>query len=98
MERLYRLHSFTPEIRLLEDSTARAYREAAAEIGREQPDIVFLVVGYADRYAAVGENPYLAAKALLANLNIASQAVTIETLRQTEASLRWAIDSIALQA
>lgn len=98
MERLYRLHSVTPEIRLLKDSTARAYREAAAEIGREQPDIVFLVVGYADRYAAVGENPYLAAKALLANLNIASQAVTIETLRQTEASLRWAVDSIALQA
>ncbi len=97
IERRYALRSFTAELRIFEGRSVVAYRAAAVEAARERPEIVFLVTRQEDRYAANGQNPYLAAKALLANANVASQAVTVETLRQPDSSLQWSIDSIALQ-
>jgi hypothetical protein len=97
IERRYDLRSFTAELRVFEGRSDAAYRAAAVEAARERADIVFLIIKNEDRYATTGHNPYLAAKALLANANIASQAVTVETLRQADTSLQWSIDSIALQ-
>jgi hypothetical protein len=100
MERRYRLRAFSAEVQIADDETAQGYRDAAAEAVRrgERPDIVYLVICRDDRYAASGQNPYLAVKALLASLDIASQAVTIETLRQSDSSLQWAMDAIGLQS
>src|SRR5215218_1041675 len=97
IERRYDLRSFTADLRVFEGRSDAAYRAAAVEAAREQADIVFLVIKHEDRYATTGHNPYLAAKALLTNANVASQAVTVETLRQPDISLQWSIDSIALQ-
>jgi len=97
IERRYDLRSFTADLRVFEGRSDAAYRAAAIEAAREQADIVFLIIKHEDRYAPTGHNPYLAAKALLTNANVASQAVTVETLRQPDTSLQWSIDSIALQ-
>jgi hypothetical protein len=97
IERRYDLRSFTADLLVFEGRSDAAYRAAAVEAAREQADIVFLVIKHEDRYATTGHNPYLAAKALLTNANVASQAVTVETLRQPDISLQWSIDSIALQ-
>jgi len=97
IERRYDLRSFTVDLRVFEGRSDVAYRAAAVEAAREQADIVFLIIKHEDRYATTGHNPYLAAKALLTNANVASQAVTVETLRQPDISLQWSIDSIALQ-
>jgi hypothetical protein len=97
MQERYQLGAFTVELALFEGRSAAAYRAAAAEAARERPDVIFLVVKYEDRYADSGQNPYFAAKALLANMNIASQAVTIETLHQSITSLQWTMDAIGLQ-
>ena len=50
------------------------------------------------RYARRGENLYLAAKSVLASAGMPSQAVTIETLRQSNNSLQWSADSVGLAA
>jgi hypothetical protein len=97
IERRYDLRSFTADLRVFEGRSDAAYRAAAVEAAREQADIVFLVIKHEDRYATTGHNPYLAAKGLLTNANVASQAVTVETLRQPDTALQWSIDSIALQ-
>jgi hypothetical protein len=97
IERRYDLRSFTADLRVFEGRSDAAYRAAAIEAAREQADVVFLIIKHEDRYAPTGHNPYLAAKALLTNANVASQAVTVETLRQPDTSLQWSIDSIALQ-
>lgn len=95
IERRYALRSFIAELRIFDGQSDTAYRAAAVEAAQERPDLVFLIIKYEDRYAPVGRNPYLAAKALLTP-TVPSQAVTVETIRQS--SLRWAIDSIGLQS
>ena len=97
IQQRYDLSSFSVDLRVFEGRSDAAYRAAAVEAARERADIVFLIIRHEDRYATTGHNPYLAAKALLANANVASQAVTVETLRQPDTSLQWSIDSIALQ-
>ena len=98
MERRYHLASFGAILRVFDGADAAAYRNAAVLAARDRPDIVFLVTRKADRLAAQGQNPYLAAKAVLAGANIASQAITVEVINQPESSLQWSLDSVALQS
>jgi hypothetical protein len=61
------------------------------------PDVVFLITQRSDRNSPRGQNPYFAAKAVLANAGVPSQAVTIDVLRQADSYFKWSIQSIALQ-
>jgi hypothetical protein len=98
----YELSSFNVTTQRFPGRGAVEYASAAHEATRPAPDgskptVVFLITHRDDRNARPGENPYLAAKAALANADVASQAVTVEVLRQPDAAFQWSIQSIALQ-
>lgn len=98
MKQRYRLRGFECELQSFSGTTRAAYENAVATASRGGFDIVLFVTKYDFRYAPRGENPYLAAKTVLASAGIASQAVTIEVLHQPENSLQWSSDSVALAA
>jgi hypothetical protein len=94
----YHLRDFEATLHLFPDATRAGYEHAVATASKSGADIVFFVTKREFRYAPRGENPYLAAKAVLASSGIASQAVTIETLNQPDHMLQWSSDSVALAA
>jgi hypothetical protein len=101
-ERRFQLQSFRVELRTFADDTVEGYRSAAAEATRADPsgatyDIVYVVTHRADKSALHRQNRYLAAKSVLANAGVASQAVTVETLQQPDSGFQWTLDQIALQ-
>ena len=94
----YRLRDFDADIQLFADPTRAGYQNAVSAAAKSGVDIVFFVTKHEFRYARRGENPYLAAKAVLAAAGIASQAITVETLNQPDNSLQWSSDSVGLAA
>lgn len=94
----YNLDAVELDVQLFDGSGPDAYRAGVLAAAKSSPDIVFVVIQHADRYAKRGQNPYLAAKAALGSAGISSQAITIETLRQPDSSLRWIADSVSLAA
>jgi argonaute-like protein implicated in RNA metabolism and viral defense len=101
-ERRFQLKSFRAELRPFADDDVTGYRTAASEASRADAagrtvDIVYVVTRRADKGALHGSNRYLAAKAVLANAGVASQAVTVETLQQPESGFQWTLDQIVLQ-
>jgi len=100
----FSLDSLTIELRQFDDDTSQGYADAAQEATRpatttgQAPDIVYVITRQEDRVAGPGANRYLAAKAVLANAGMASQAVTAETLHQADNSFQWTADQIALQS
>jgi len=98
----YELRALKVEVRPFAGSSATDYANAALAATRPAPDgtlptVVFLITQRRDKNKKQGKNPYLAAKAVLANANVASQAVTIDVIRESDYSFRWVIQSIALQ-
>jgi hypothetical protein len=98
----YELSSLDVTTQRFHGRDAAAYAAAAHEATRPAPNgtkptVVFLITHRDDRNARPGENPYLAAKAVLANADVASQAVTVEVVRQPDTAFQWSIQSIALQ-
>jgi hypothetical protein len=98
VEERFHLTSFEAEIQLFPDATKAGYENAVLAATRAEPVFVFLVTEHDFRYAPRGQNPYFAAKAALASAGIPSQAITIESLRQSDSSLQWIADSVALAA
>jgi hypothetical protein len=104
LEERFSLDSLTINIHQFSDDTAHGYASEAEQATRptdetgKPPDIVYVITREADREAKAGENSYLAAKAVLANAGLASQAVRAETLHQSDSSLQWTADQIALQS
>lgn len=98
LKQRYHLRDFQSDLQLFEHATRAGYENAVSEAAKSKPDIVFFVTKQEYRYARRGQNPYLAAKAVLASSGINSQAVTIETLRQPANMLQWSSDSIGLAA
>jgi hypothetical protein len=97
-ERL-RLESLEIDVRLFNGSDRAAYHEAAAALAAgDRPDLAFLVIRARDREAPVGDNPYLAAKAVFVGRELPSQAITVEKLRQSDAALQWTMDSLVVAA
>lgn len=94
----YHLRDFDAPLQLFDDPSRAGYENAVAAASKADADIVFFVTKRDFRYAPRGENPYLAAKAVLASSGIASQAVTVETLDQPDNMLQWSSDSVALAA
>jgi len=94
----YHLRDFEAPLQLFPDATRAGYENAVLTASKTGADIVFFVTKREFRYAPRGQNPYLAAKAVLASADIASQAVTIETLAQPDSMLQWSSDSVALAA
>jgi hypothetical protein len=94
----YKLRSFECDIQTFAQPTRSGYEHAMSEAAKTGVDIVFFVIRGDFRYVRRGENPYLAAKAVLASMSLASQAVTVETLHQTDDSLQWSSDSVGLAA
>jgi hypothetical protein len=94
----YKLREFECELTLFADETRLGYEHAMAQATKTGLDIVFFVTRWDYRYARRGENLYLAAKSVLASAGMPSQAVTIETLRQSNSSLQWSADSVGLAA
>jgi hypothetical protein len=98
VEERYHLRSFEAKLQLFDGVTKSGYENAVLLAAREEPVIVFFVTEYDFRYAPRGQNPYLAAKSVLASAGIPSQAITVENLRKTDTSLQWIADSVALAA
>jgi hypothetical protein len=97
-EERFHLRSFKAEVRMFPGTTAADYKVAATTIASEKPDLVFLVIRNQDRYAAEGQDPYHAAKAVLVARDIPAQAVTREKLLVADTSLQWIISNITLAA
>lgn len=98
MKERYHLRDFEASLQTFQDATRAGYENAVLAATRDGADIVFFVTKREFRYAPRGQNPYLAAKAVLAAAGIVSQAVTVETLNQPDNSLQWSSDSVALAA
>jgi hypothetical protein len=100
MRETFKLTSFSVDTRIVAGVDAAAYQEAATALAQSQrhPDIVFPVVRWSDRYLPVGQDPYRAAKAILAGRDIASQAMTVELLSKPVASLQWSVSSACVSA
>jgi hypothetical protein len=94
----YHLRDFQSDLHLFPEATRAGYENAVLAAAKRSPDIVFFVIKREHRYARRGQNPYLAAKSVLASSGIASQAVTIETLHQPDTMLQWSSDSVGLAA
>ena len=100
MAKQFKLESFTVEVQTVVGDGADAYRAGAAAIvqRREKPDIVFPIVRWADRYLPVGQDPYRAAKAVLVGRDVASQAMTVETLGAADEVLQWTLSNVCVSA
>lgn len=99
----YDLNSLSIDSHMFSGETAADYSAAAAELTRPArdgtlPNLVFLVTQQSDRNRRSAENPYLAAKAVLANADVPSQALTVEKIRLADSAFTWVIQSVALQA
>lgn len=98
----YKLEDLTVEMGEFSGRSHQDYASAALTATRPavdgtRPDVCFVITQRADKNAPEGRNPYLAAKAPLVMADIAAQGVTIDVLTESDASLIWSIQAIALQ-
>lgn len=99
----YKLESVEVEVKTFTGILASDYRSAANGLLQESgvdrlPDLVFVVSQQADKLSAPGQNAYLTAKAIFVNAGVATQGITVETLRQVDSSFTWTIQSLAVQS
>ena len=99
MAQRLRLDALEIRVSVFSGSGMAAYRAAASSIASGvRPDLVFLLIRAADRDARIGENPYLAAKAVFVGREVPSQAITVEVLRRPDKALQWTMDSLVVAA